>query len=77
MNVNTGHLIAIQEGQVIPEGYIQVPTELQAAANRKLNGAREAMVSLGSGGKLSRWARGQRKTKRKMSKESRRRNRHG
>lgn len=36
--------------------YTPVPDELLAAAERKLAGEDEAMVSLTSGGKLSRWA---------------------
>lgn len=77
MNVDTGHLIALKLGQEVPEGYTEVPEYLQSAAAKKLAGKPEAMVSLNSGGKLSSWAREQRKKKRKMVKESRRRNRHG
>jgi len=62
--------------------YIPVPDELNRAAQIKLAGKPEAMVSLTSGGKLSKWAAGQRKErarekkqKRQMAKESKRRNR--
>ncbi len=63
--------------------YVPVPPELQRAAELKLAGQNEAMVSLTSGGKLSRWAAKQRKErtarkrrhKRNMAEASRRRNR--
>ena len=63
--------------------YIPVPDELVHAAKVKLSGKKEAMVSLTSGGKLSKWAAEQRKErrsgskkqKRQMAKESKRRNR--
>lgn len=57
------------------QGYEEIPKELEAAAKAKLAGLQEAMVSLTSGGKLSKWASGKRKAKRKMAAESRRRNR--
>lgn len=75
MDVNTGHLIALPEDQPPPEGYTEVPPHLNRAARRKLGKNREAMVSLTSGGALSRWAAQQRKTRRKIAKASRRRNR--
>lgn len=56
-------------------GYEPVPKELESAAKKKLAGKDEAYVSLTSGGKLSKWAAKQRKAKRKMQKESRRKNR--
>lgn len=56
-------------------GYQPVPDELENAAKKKLAGKDEAYVSLTSGGKLSRWAAKKRKHKRKMARESRRRNR--
>lgn len=63
--------------------YVPVPPELQRAAELKLAGQNEAMVSLTSGGKLSRWAAKQRKErtarkrrdKRNMAEALRRRNR--
>lgn len=74
MNIDTGRLIELTDGE-IPKGYTLVPTELNRAARRKLAGKKEAQVSLTSGGRLSRWAARQRKARRKMAKESRRRNR--
>lgn len=85
MNVNTGHLInsemfktlqeAAQEGNINFADYTPVPEELELAAMKKLAGQQEAMVSLTSGGKLSNWARANRKARRKMARESRKRNR--
>lgn len=84
MNCNTGHLITSEMLQAMQnikrEEYVPVPQELEHAAVRKLDGKPEAMVSLTSGGKLSKWAGTQRKKSKargKMAKESRRRNRHG
>jgi len=56
-------------------GYQSVPKELENAAEKKLAGKDEAHVSLTSGGRLSRWAAKKRKHRRKMARESRRRNR--
>ena len=55
--------------------YEPVPEELRLAAERKLAGKDEAMVSLTSGGKLSKWAVKKRKAKRKMTSASRKGNR--
>jgi len=94
MDVNTGHLITRDERQrlmdafsndekhmkEIMDSYVPVPDELHKAAKLKLAGKEEVMVSLTSGGKLSRWAAKERserrsKNKQKMQKESRKRNR--
>ena len=56
-------------------GYTEVPKELETAAKKKLAGKAEAYVSLTSGGKLSKWAAKQRKAKRKIAAESRKKNR--
>ena len=79
MNVDTGHLVrdAALTRLLHPLSggrgqYEPVPAELEHAAKMKLGPAAEAMVSLGSGGKLSRWAR---KRRRQIANESRRRNR--
>jgi hypothetical protein len=56
-------------------GFTPIPKELNQAAEKKLAGKDSAMVSLTSGGKLSRWAAAERKKKRKMVAESRRKNR--
>ena len=83
MNVNTGHLITPEMFQAMQDSqqkdYMQVPQELQSAAEKKLAGKPEATVSLASGGKLAKWASEQRKSKRKsrskIARESRKRNR--
>lgn len=82
MNPGTGHLLVIGEGMPNREkrrmeasGYEPVPKELEVSANKKLTGRDEAMVSLTSGGKLSKWAASRRKAKRKMAQASKRRNR--
>jgi len=53
--------------------YVALPDNLQHAAKVKLNGKKEAFVSLTSGGKLSNWAKEKRKEK--IATASRRRNR--
>jgi len=77
MQPYTGHLINLDGGNTIPDGYFGLPKELERAAKLKLNGQNEAMVSLTSGGKLSNFARDKRKEKhkKKTAKLSRRRNR--
>jgi hypothetical protein len=83
MDVNSGHLItdeAYREMQDFQQrNYTPVPKELQSAAEKKLADKTEAMVSLTSGGKLSKWASEQRKNKRKsrakIAKQSRKQNR--
>jgi hypothetical protein len=52
-----------------------VPTMLQGAAKKALRGRAEATISKTSGGKLSKWAAGRRKARRKMEKETRRKQR--
>jgi hypothetical protein len=76
-NVNpyTGHLVRLQDNETPPEQYEILPEQLNRAARRKLAGKNEATVSLTSGGKLSKWAAEKRKSKRKMAKASRKRNR--
>lgn len=75
MNVNTGHLIDFEtySEMLSAEEYTPVPKELQVAAEKKLAGKHEAVVSLTSGGKLSNWAKAQRRNK--LAKQSRKRNR--
>jgi ABC-type enterochelin transport system substrate-binding protein len=55
--------------------FTPIPEELEHAAEAKLKGQDSAMVSLTSGGKLSKWAAKQRKAKRKAEQEARRKNR--
>ena len=78
MNIDTGHLKRLQaEGETEVKklmeelknmGYHEVPTELKGAAEKKLAGRDEAMVSLTSGGKLSKWAAQKRKERREAEK---------
>ena len=90
MNVDTGHLINLSSekarqifggiGEAFEEkakemGYEPVPDDLREAATKKLNGQDDAIVSKFSGGKLSKWAAKQRKSKRNSVKQSRKRNR--
>lgn len=76
MNTETNDLIKLEEGEKAPEGFEPVPEELERAAGLKLAGKDSAHVSFNSGGKLSSWAAGQRKKKkRKMAKASRKINR--
>lgn len=52
-------------------GYTPVPEELQHAADFALGGQDETVISMHSGGKLSRWAAGERKKKRAKEKQAR------
>lgn len=76
MAPNTGHVIDLAvHGK--PDGYQVLPDRLQGSARRFLDGRSSAYVSLDSGGKLSRFARSERKKSRaQMARNSRRRNRH-
>lgn len=38
MNPNTGHLYGLEEGQELPEGYVEVPKELQEEAQQVVAG---------------------------------------
>lgn len=80
MDVDTGELRRIatelDEEQAIQDGLEPVPQHLNRAARRKLGKNKTAKVSLTSGGKLSKWAAGKRKKKRKAEKAARRANRH-
>lgn len=83
MNPDNGHLVSNldeftnDESHLLKEAYEPLPAHLHRAARKKLNGKKEAYVSLTSGGKLSQWAAGERKKKkkRKQAKLSRRKNR--
>ena len=81
MNCDTGELRKIanldEMFEAEKEGFTRVPEELLDAAERKLKkaGNKRAFVSLTSGGKLSKFAAGERKKKRKMAKAARRKNR--
>lgn len=74
MNTDTNHLIALEDGETPPPGYEVLPPELWRAARLKLVGKKEATVSRRSGGKLSRWAANERRSRRerlRMQKRSR------
>lgn len=84
MNVETGRLINTLgcTGEELEElwqaGYKSVPEELQPEAEKELAGKKETVVDLKSGNPLANWAAGQREKKnkrKKMAKESRRKNR--
>ena len=77
MDPNTGRLMRLEDGAVLPANYERVPAELERAAARVLGAEQEAQVSLTSGGKLSNWARDRRKAKAKakIAAASKRRNR--
>lgn len=79
MDCNTGHLINRNYLDKLSEAeakrYESVPKELNTAALIKLKGAEETMVSLTSGGKLSRFAASVRKSRKAMQKASRKNNR--
>jgi hypothetical protein len=75
MAPDSGHLIDLSTHKLQP-GYEVLPDDLQGAARRALGGRSETHISKTSGGRLSRWAAGRRKeARRKMAKESRKRNR--
>lgn len=73
MNIDTGHLIdttglsATDLTNLQAQGYLKVPAYLTNAARRKLRGQAEATVSLKSGGKLAKWAAGERKQRKVRS----------
>lgn len=75
MNVDTGELVRLKQGQAVVGEFERVPPLLRAAAEKHLAGRDAAVVSLSSGGKLSKWARKRRKEKRKAAQQARRRNR--
>ena len=78
MNVDTNHLVALQERArdlLRARDYEQLPDELEPAAKAVLRGRNEAYVSRTSGGKLSKYAAKRRKEKRKQARAARKRNR--
>jgi ABC-type enterochelin transport system substrate-binding protein len=87
MDPNIGHLVSgeklrefLEKEPEKKERYKPIPEHLERAAQKKLAGKEEAMVSLTSGGKLSQWAAQERKEKtrknaRKTSAASRKKNR--
>lgn len=79
MNPDTGELVSPEIFQKMLEpkksAFVPVPDYLNRAARKKLAGKQTAMVSLNSGGKLSKFAAEKRKAARKASRQSRRKNR--
>lgn len=79
MNCDTGHLVtgALFDQLVNTKrsAYEPLPPSLHEAAARKLQGLEEAIVAKASGGKLSKYAAGRRKAKRREARDSRRQNR--
>ncbi|QWU17347.1 hypothetical protein SAMN04487895_104269 [Paenibacillus sophorae] len=77
MNIDTGELIRLKQPDVKPVAgeFEPLPAALQAAARKKLGDADSATVSMSSGGRLSKWAREQRKKRRKAARDARRINR--
>lgn len=76
MEPHTGELIRMSDAlKKLSNDFQRVPPELSRAASKKLAGRDHAEMSLTSGGKLSKWAAKQRKTKRKRAAASRRKNR--
>ena len=75
MAPDSGHLVDLSVHKLQP-GYEVLPDDLQGAARRKLAGRSEAHASRTSGGRLSKWAAKRRKAnRRRMAKQSRKRNR--
>lgn len=86
MNVNTGELIAVGNGEELKElmkawgdDLRQVPPELQGEANKALNGNSRTFIDLKADTPLANFAKKERsknkKAKRKMAQASRKRNR--
>lgn len=75
MNCDTGHIRNYPLNENPPHGYKPLPDHLAPAARKVMGDCDEGQVSLTSGGKLSKWAKQQRKSRRKMQKKSRERNR--
>lgn len=90
MNIDTGHLVDItgmsqdELLQLAGRGYTEVPPSLNRAARRALAGKKETSVNLDNDSRLARWAaikraerddKAKQKARRKMAKQSRRRNR--
>lgn len=75
MNCDTGHIRNYSFNENPPHGYEPLPDSLVPAARKVMGDRDEGKVSLTSGGKLSKWAAKQRKARKRMQKDSRRRNR--
>lgn len=73
MNIDTGELIRLREGQEAPEGFVKVPEDLQDEANQLLECQYETKVDMKKNTPLVNWAK--KKKRAKMAKNSRRKNR--
>lgn len=61
MNTTTNELRLLAATSAMAADFLPLPDELQGAAKKKLAGKSSTHVSFTSGGKLSKWAAGQRK----------------
>lgn len=79
MNIDTGKLERLYENQKLEANFVQVPRELEQEALRELDGKQSTIVDLTTNSPLANFARSQRKkrqkTRQKMAKASKRRNR--
>jgi hypothetical protein len=85
MNVDTGHLIQLKEGELPPKGYVMLPEHHMEEAMRELDGRKEVIVNLHTNSPLATFAEQERNRrshkaqksvqKRKSTKQARRANR--
>jgi hypothetical protein len=75
LNIDTGELIRLKQSQPVSGGFVPIPRELQREANKQLGDNESVIVDLSSNGPLSKWAKAQRKKRRKAARESRKQNR--
>ncbi|MEK4853845.1 hypothetical protein NST04_28680 [Paenibacillus sp. FSL H7-0756] len=75
MNIDTGELIRLKQSQPLSGGFVPIPRELQREANKHLGDKDSVIVERSSNGPLSKWAKVQRKKRRKAVRESRKQNR--
>ena len=75
MNPATNEVRSFAHDEEITEGFEVLPKKLQHAAKLKLNGRKSAVVSRGSGGKLSKHAAKLRKQRRRRERAARKKKR--
>lgn len=82
MNIDTGELMRFYPDALMPDGFMQVPDDFRDEAEKVLKGRDSAVIDLAADTPLAKWAGEQRKlrdgkakTRRKMAKASRRKNR--
>jgi len=77
MDDRTGHLVALAEGQQVPDGYSSIPLELEVAAQVALAGETETHINPTHTGPMPQHLRDQRRmrAKRKARRRQRRRGR--